>query len=90
MAIPSSGIFRARQDKLTSFTMEGYYESLGLNGQRILPFYSEQNSLLGRGISGQSIYCNPPWLWAIACVERLRACQSRSPLDTRAIIVLPY
>jgi hypothetical protein len=40
-------------------------------------------------VSGQSVYCNPPWSLAIQCVEHLRACNSRSPLDTRAVIVLP-
>ena len=61
---------------------------MGLNGHRNLPFYSEQNSLLDHDVSGQSINCNPPWI--IKCVEHLRACHSKSPLDThKAVIVLP-
>ncbi len=71
------------------FTMEGCCDSLGLNGHKGLPFYSKENSLLDHDVSGQSVYCNPPWSLAIQCVEHLRACHSRSPLDTRAIIVLP-
>ncbi len=35
------------------------------------------------------MYCNPPWSLAIQCVEHLRVCHSRAPLDTRAVIVLP-
>ncbi len=62
---------------------------LGLNGHRNLPFYSEQNFLLARDVSHQSAYCNPPWSLAIKYVEHLRACHSRSHLDTRAVIVLP-
>ena len=70
--------------------MEGCYDSLGLNGHRDLPFYFEQNSLLYHDVSGRSIYCNPSWSLAIKCVEHLHACHSRSPLETRAVIVLPY
>jgi len=64
-------------------------EPLGLNGHRNLPFYSEHNSLLDHDVSGQSIHCNPPWSRAIKCVEDLRACRSKSPLDTKAVIILP-
>ncbi len=53
-----------------------------------LPF-SEQNSMLDYNVSRQSINCNSPWSLAIECVEHLRACHSRSPLDIRATIVLP-
>ncbi len=69
--------------------MEGCCDHLGLNGHRNSPFYSEQNSLLDRDISGQSIYCNPPWSMVIKCLEHLRACHSKSPLDTKAFIILP-
>jgi hypothetical protein len=55
---------------------------------KIYLFYSEQNSLLDHDISSELIYCNPPWSLAMG-VEHLRACHSRAPLDTRAIIVLP-
>ena len=65
-----------------SFTLEGCCYPLGFNYHRNLPLYSEQNSLLDRDVSGQSIYCNPPWSPAIECVEHLRACHSKFPLDT--------
>ena len=70
--------------------MEGCCDSLGLNGHKGLPFYSEHIFLQDHNGSGQSIYCSPPWSLAIQCVEHLRACDSRSPLDSRAVIVLPY
>ena len=38
-----------------------------------VPRYHEQNSLLDHDVSGQSIYCNPPWSLALHCVEHLRA-----------------
>jgi hypothetical protein len=72
-----------------SFTLEACCDPSGLNGHRNLPYYSEQNSLLDHDVSGQSIYCNPPWSLAIKCVEHLRSCHSKSPLDTKAVIVLP-
>ena len=75
--------------RVYSFTLEGCCDPLGLNGHRNFHFYYEQNSLLDHDISGQSIYCNPPWSLAIKCVEHLRACHSKSPLDTKAVIVLP-
>ena len=69
--------------------MEGCCDPLGLlHGHRNLPFYSEQNSLLDHDVSGQSIYCGPPWLLAIKCVEHISACHSKSPLDTKAVIIL--
>jgi hypothetical protein len=76
--------------RIYKFTVEGCCGALGLNGHRGLPFYSKENSLLDHDVSGLSVYCNPPWLLAIQCVEHLRAaCHSRSPLTTRAVIVLP-
>jgi hypothetical protein len=72
------------------FSAEGCCDSLGLNGHKGLPFYSEENSLLSHDVTGQSVYCNPPWSLATQCVKHLRACHSRSPLETRAAIVLPY
>ena len=72
-----------------SFTLEGCCDPLGLNGHQNLPFYSEQNSLLDHDVSGQSIDCNPSWSLAIQYVEHLRACHSKSPLDTKAVIILP-
>ena len=44
---------------------------------------------MDHNVSGQSVYCSPPWSLAIQCVEHLRVCHSRSPLDTRAAVVLP-
>jgi hypothetical protein len=71
------------------FTVKGCYDSLGLKGHRGLPFYSKENSLLDHNVSRQSVCYNPPLSLAIQCVEHLRACHSRSPFDTRAIVVLP-
>jgi len=75
-------------NKVCSFTLEGCCDPFGLNGHQNLPFYSEQNSLLDYDVSGQSIYCNPPWSLPIKCVEHIRACHSKSPLDIEAVIVL--
>jgi hypothetical protein len=71
------------------FPLEGCCDPLGLHGHRNLPAYFEQNSLLDNDVSGQSIYRNPPWSLAIKCGEHLRACHSKSPLDTKSVIVLP-
>ena len=75
--------------KIYKFTAEGCCDSLSLNGHRGLPFYYKRNSLLDHNVAGKSIYCNPPWSLAIQCVKHLRVCHSRSPLDTRAVVVLP-
>ena len=45
--------------------------------------------MLDHDVSGQSIYCNPPWSLAIKCVVHLRACRSESPLDPKAVNILP-
>jgi len=48
--------------RIYKFTMEGCCDSLGSNGHRGLHFYSKENSLLDHNnVSGQSVYCNPPW-----------------------------
>jgi hypothetical protein len=79
-------------DKLNSlyhFTVEGCCDSSGLNRHGTLSYYSELNSLLDNDVSGESIYCNPPWSLAVTCVQHLRACHEKAPMDTKAVIVLP-
>ena len=34
------------------------------------------------------MYCNPPWSLAVQCVEHIRTCHAKSPLKTKALIVL--
>jgi hypothetical protein len=75
--------------RIYGFTVEGCCDSLGLNGHGGLPFYSKEDTLLDYNVTGQSVQCNPPWSLAIQCAEHLRACHSRSPLDTKGVIVLP-
>jgi hypothetical protein len=48
-----------------NFTLEGCCDPLGINGHWNLPFSCEQNPLLDHDVSGQSIYCHPPWSLAI-------------------------
>jgi len=71
------------------FTVEECCDFLGLNVHKWLPVYSKENSLLDHNETGQSVYCNPPWSLVVQCVEHLRACHSKSPLDTKVIVVLP-
>ena len=71
------------------FTVEGCCDSLGLNGHKGLPVYSKENSLFDHDVTGQLVYYNSPWSLAKQCVKHLRACHSRSPLETRAVVVLP-
>jgi hypothetical protein len=69
--------------------LEDCCDPLGLKGHRKLPFNYELNFLLDHVVSEQSIYCTPPWSLAIKCVEHLRACHSKSPVDTKGVIILP-
>jgi hypothetical protein len=39
-------------------------------------------------IAGQSVYCNPPWSLAVQCVEHIRTCHAKSPMNTKVVIVL--
>ena len=75
--------------KLCSYAVEGCVDSSSLKGHRNLPLYSEQNYLLYHDLSGQTVYCEPPWPLAIMFMEHLCACHSKSPLDTRSVIILP-
>jgi len=59
-----------------------------LGWSRRVNFHSKENSLLDHNVTGQSVYCNPPWSLVVQYVEHLRACHSRSPLDTKAVIIL--
>jgi len=70
------------------FTLEGCCDPLGFNGHMQLPFHSENDSLLDHDVSKQLIYCNPQWSLAIKCLESIRACKTKSPLDTEIIIAL--
>ena len=74
---------------LFSFTLEACCDPEGTNRHGSLPFYSEKNSFLSHDIAGQSVYCNPPWSLAVQCVEHIRNCHAKSPLNTKALIVLP-
>jgi hypothetical protein len=73
---------------LFSFTLEAYCAPDGTNRHGSLPFYSEKDSFLSHDIAGQSVYCNPPWSLAVQCVEHIRTCHAKSPLNTKALIVL--
>ena len=73
---------------LFSFTVEAYCDPDGSNRHGSLPFYSEKDSFLSHDIAGQSVYCNPPWSLAVQCVEHIRTCHAKSPLNTKALIVL--
>ena len=75
-------------NKTYKFTLEGYCDPLGFNGHIKLPFYLENNSILYHDDSKQSIYCNPPQPLAIKRAKHLRARHSKSPLYTKAVIVL--
>jgi hypothetical protein len=44
---------------------------------------------LDNDVCGESIYCNPPWSLAVASVQHLRSCHATTPMDTKAVIVLP-
>jgi len=35
------------------------------------------------------VYCNPPWSLEVKCVEHIRICHSKSPINTKVFIVLP-
>ncbi len=79
-------------DKLNNlyhFIVEGCCDPSGLSRHGTLAYYSELNSLLDNYVSGESIYCSPPWSLAVAWVQRLRACHAKAPMATKAVIVLP-
>ncbi len=48
-------------NNLYNFTVEWCCDPSGLNRHGTLPKYSELNSLIDNDVSGESIYCNPPW-----------------------------
>jgi hypothetical protein len=72
-----------------SFTLESWCDPFGSNGHGSLHFYSEKDSFLLRDNAGQSVYCNPPWSLAKQCVEHIRTWHAKSPMNTKAVIVLP-
>ena len=76
-------------NSLFSFTLEACCDPDGSNRHGALPFYSENDSLLSHDIAGQYVYCSPPWSLAVHCAEHIRTCHAKSPLSTKALIVLP-
>ncbi len=74
---------------LFSFTLEACCDPEGSNRHASLPFCSEKNSFSSHDIAGQSVYCNPPWSLAVQCVDHIRTCHSKSPMNTKAAVVLP-
>ncbi len=74
---------------LFSFPLEACCDPEGTNRHGSLPFYSEKDSFLSHDIAGQSVYCNPPWSLAVQCVDHIRTYHAKSPLDTKALLILP-
>ena len=73
---------------LFSFTLGSCCDLDGSNRHNLLPFYSEKDSFLSRDIVGQSMYCNPPWSLALQCVEHIRTCYAKSPMNTKVVSIL--
>ena len=73
---------------LFSFTLEACCDPDGTNRHGSLPFYFEKDLFLSHDITGQSVYCNPPWSFAVQCVEHIRTGHAKSTLNTKALIVL--
>jgi hypothetical protein len=73
---------------LFSFTLESWCDPEGSNRHGSLPFYSEKDSFLSHDIAGQSMYYNPPWSLAVQCVEAIRNCHGKSPMNTKAVVIV--
>ncbi len=71
------------------FILEACCDLDGSNRHGSLPFYSEKDPFLSHDIARQSVYCSPPWSLAVQWVEYKRTCHAKSPMDTKAVIVLP-
>ena len=74
---------------LLTFTLEACCDPDGSNRHGLPPFYSEKDSFLSHDIVGQFVYCNPPWSLPLQCVEHICTCHDKSPMNTKAVIVLP-
>ena len=70
------------------FTLEARCDPDGTNRHGSLPFYSEKKSFLSHDIAGQFVHCNPPWSLAVQCIEHIRTCHAKSPMNTKAVIIL--
>ncbi len=73
---------------LFSFTLEACYDPKGSNRHDVITFNSEKDSFLSHDKAGQFVYCSPSWSLAVQCVENIRTCHAKSPMNTRAVIVL--
>jgi hypothetical protein len=77
-------------DKLNAFfpsSLEAYYDPEGKNKHRSLPLYSENGLFLSHELVGQYVYRSPPWSLVVQCVEHLRMCHTKSPMNTKALIL---
>ena len=71
-----------------NFTIEACCDPLGLNGHAELPYFSSKKSFLLHDVAAQTVFLNPPWKIAEACVNHLRLSHAKDP-STTAVIVLP-
>ena len=69
------------------FSFNDVYLSLASVREVFNDFTLCVESMFDRTDTGQSLYCNPPWSLAIDYVEHLRAFPSKSPMDTRTVVV---
>ena len=72
-----------------NFTVDACCDPDGHNAQVPSCYYSKDKSFLEADISGQTVWCNPPFQSAAAFLGHYLTCKARAPWTTSAVFVLP-
>ena len=59
------------------------------NNAQVPRHYTRASSCLAQDLSGETVWCNPPWVGLAEIVQHYKACKMRSPATTSAVFVVP-
>ena len=72
------------------FTLEACADDAGKNRVFIeIPFCSPAQSFLERDVSGEHVYCNPPFQDPVPFLAHINQCYEEAPTRTSALVILP-
>jgi len=59
------------------------------NNAQVPRYFTRASSCLGQDLSGETVWCNPPWVGIADIVSHYKKCKKRSPTSTSSVFVVP-
>lgn len=71
------------------FTVDAACDTNGYNSHVSGNYFSSANSFLNNDVSGQAVWCNPPFRHATEFLTHYLSCKSHAPTTTSGMFILP-